>query len=287
MQPDPAIVVFSDGKEVLLPLSYQKIAGGVFKRYISSIPQDVTYGGWITKHKLTDDHVSCLISHVQDTYKNLLWRLNPYDELVHNAIASKRNGTTHALFLNDGIDTIVSGFTKGNRKAVMKAEKSGVTIRRGESLDDWKEYYSMYRDSIRRWGNEAFSVQSWRLFELLSSLNSKYIKLWLAEYDNKIIAGRILLYSQNHAISWHGVAHASYFHLRPVNLLHYEIIKDSCSSGYHWYDFGPSGKLKGVRAFKERFGAACLPCGKIRYMTYYQSLVRKGLHGFSKLRNTR
>jgi lipid II:glycine glycyltransferase (peptidoglycan interpeptide bridge formation enzyme) len=59
---------------------------------------------------------------------------------------------------------------------------------------------------------------------------------------------------------WHGATIGTYFNLRPVNLLYYEVIKTACKKGYIWFDFNPSAGLEGVKAFKERFGAQALKC---------------------------
>ena len=40
----------------------------------------------------------------------------------------------------------------------------------------------------------------------------------------------------------------------------YEVIKNACEKKYTWFDFNPSAGLKGVIAFKERFGAQALKC---------------------------
>ncbi len=40
----------------------------------------------------------------------------------------------------------------------------------------------------------------------------------------------------------------------------FEAIKDACEKGYSWFDFNPSASLKGVKAFKEGFGAEALKC---------------------------
>ena len=56
----------------------------------------------------------------------------------------------------------------------------------------------------------------------------------------------------------------NYFSIRPRNLLLYEVIKKACEKGYSWFDFNPSAGLKGVKAFKEGFGAEALKCPIVR-----------------------
>jgi hypothetical protein len=276
MQSTPVLFDFSDGTSVIFPLSHHKVVGGMVSKYMSSVPQDVTYGGWISRRKLTIEHAYLIIGFLRQNYKNLLWRLNPYNDLVHRInISPLEEGTTHVLRLSEDIEKLFGRFSKGHRNAVKRARANGITVRRGNSLEDWKAYYSLYLDSVRRWGKNAFCVHSWNLFELMYNMNSPYINLWLAEHQDTVIAARIIVYSQNHVISWHGVALEKEFHLRPVNLLHYEMIKDSYELGYQWYDFGPSGNLQGVRKFKEHFGTQTLPCGKVRHMSSIFSFGRK------------
>ncbi len=276
MHPAPVWIRFSDGASAIVPVSWHVLSGGVVRRYISSVPQDVTYGGGISGSKLSTEHRALLVRYLRSQYPNLLWRLNPYDEsLSEFNPGTMMHSTTHVLRLEDGIDTLFKRFSKGHRNAVKQARAADVTIRRGNSIEDWGAYFALYKDSIRRWGKSAFSVQSWRLFELIHHMRSPDIGLWLAECNGMAIAGRIIVYSNNHAISWHGSALEESLPLRPVNLLHYELIRDSVEKGYDWYDFGPSGNLQGVRRFKEHFGTRELPCNKVRFMTPIVSLGRK------------
>jgi lipid II:glycine glycyltransferase (peptidoglycan interpeptide bridge formation enzyme) len=82
----------------------------------------------------------------------------------------------------------------------------------------------------------------------------------LSIYQDKVISGALCFHSKRHYVYWHGASIETYFNLRPVNLLLYEVIKNACEKGYLWFDFNPSAVLKGVKAFKERFGAQALKC---------------------------
>ncbi|MDN5849505.1 MAG: GNAT family N-acetyltransferase [Nitrococcus sp.] len=165
---------------------------------------------------------------------------------------------TQILALNGDFDAIKSGFSKGHNSSIKKGHRMGVTVRQAESLDDYRAYYSAYEDSLRRWKEKATSCYPWRLFEngfRLSQEHPQHIKLWLAEIDQKVIAGAWVFYWNNHADWWHGAAYEEYFNYYPNNVLQVEIIRDALTQGYKYYDFNPSGGHDGVARFKGRFGA--------------------------------
>ncbi len=259
MKSDAILIVFSDGKSVLLPFSSQRVLRGLFKQYISS-PAG-TFGGWLSLNKLSEDHGRLLHEYIETQYKNLIWRLNPYNPLETALINTDvEKDETHALNLECGFEVIYKGWTKGHASAARKARKVGVKIIEAVTLQSWEDYYKIYEDSLKRWGDSASSCYDWQLFKIMLNLSSPNIKLWLAVFDEQIIAGALCFYAKKHVVYWHGSAFSKYFNLRPVNLLMYEVIKNSCEHGYQWFDFNPSGDHEGVKAFKKSFGAEELAC---------------------------
>jgi hypothetical protein len=256
MYPDPKLIIFNDKKKGLLPLSHQKSLRGLVKNYISS-PAG-TFGGWISKDELTAEHSKLLSSYLIRKHRNLIWRLNPYDKTIgQNGIKITNDDKTHALNLSHGFDAIYKKWTKNNGAIVRKARKAckeGVSIRHAVSLEDWKNYFRVYEDCLKRWAEKATSRYRWTLFEEIFKRNSHHIKLWLSFYQEKAIAGALVFFAKKHAVYWHGAALEQYFNLRPVNLLMYEAVKNACEQGYTWFDFNPSGGHEGVLKFKKSFG---------------------------------
>jgi hypothetical protein len=255
--PAPRMILFSDGKKAVVPLSLQKGFKGWPKTFWSS-PAG-TFGGWISKDSLTMDHTMLLVSYVRKL-SDLCWRMNPYDELLSNVVVEgSRTDVTDVLDLKDGFEAIYQGWPKWHRKAANQARRKGVVIRLANSLGDWKEYYEVYKDSLRRWGDTATSRYEFSLFEEMERRNSPNIKLWLATYQEKIIAGALCLYAKKHVAGWHAASLEEYFRLRPNNVIQYEAIRDACERGFSWYDFNPSGGHEGVRSFKKSFGTQAYP----------------------------
>lgn len=259
LSPEAKIIIFSDGKSVLLPFSSQRILKGFVKQYISS-PAG-TYGGWLSIDELSANHGRLLHEYIATHYKNLIWRLNPYNasEISQNTKKVKAD-ETHTLNLECGFESIYKGWTKGHASAARKARKAGVEVREAITLQDWKDYYNIYENSLKRWGDSASSSYNWSFFKNMFDLSSSNIKLWLAIFDGQIIAGALCFYAKKHVAYWHGSALSKFFNLRPVNLLMYEVIKNSCEGGFQWFDFNPSGGHEGVRNFKKSFGAEVMAC---------------------------
>lgn len=258
MQPQPIVVEFSDGREALVPLSVQKSGKGMVSNYLSS-PAG-TFGGWLSASDLTVEHASLLAGYMCTLPGRLTWRLNPYDTLLSGIeLNVSQPDETHAINLLQGFDAAHKTWSKGHRAAVQQARKAGVVIRQAANPDDWKEYFTVYEDSLQRWGDSATSRYSYELFDTLCNLNSGNVRLWLAQYENSIIAGALCLYAGKHVAYWHGAALSQHFKRRPVNLLMYESIRDACKQGYQWFDFNPSGGHEGAKSFKRSFGTEALP----------------------------
>ncbi|MDI7258436.1 MAG: GNAT family N-acetyltransferase [Thermodesulfobacteriota bacterium] len=274
IRPDPKLVLFSDEKKALLPISSQRDYNGLVKIYISSPPG--AYGGWISTDKLNVAHAFLLADYLTKKNGNLFWQLNPYDELaLKTGVRTTRDLETRVLNLAGGFDAVYRGWTKGHKSAVHKASNAGVKIKLASMLGDWLTYYHVYEESLCRWGERATSVYGWDFFNEMFWLKSPNSKLWLAVYQDKIIAGALCLYAKKHVVYWHGAALAEHFHLRPVNLLMYEAIKNACEQGYSWFDLGCSGGHEGVEAFKKSFGAEALACPVVSTETMAYSFIKK------------
>lgn len=227
----------------------------------------MNYAGWMSADNIGEEHEALLTDYLTRKVENIFWMVNPFQKIsTLDKIAAKSViCETQALNLTDGFDPIYKMWKKSSidRKA-RKALKSGVEVRIVSRREEWTEFYEVvYRDSIKRWGDNAGMVLE---IEKLKDFDFKtpHIRLWLALYQRKIIAGSLISYGNNVAEYWVGAALQEYFGLRPVNLLFCECIKDSCERGYAWFDFGPSSGMdgtvsEGVLAFKKSFGATELP----------------------------
>jgi hypothetical protein len=275
LRPVPKVVTFSDGVKAVLPLSYQN-RKGARNYYLSA---EGCFGGWIAQETLSAIHAELMIENILGL-PNIVWRINPFDRLLVDRIShigrvySIEEDVTHVIPLSpEGATVSLSAQRKARKSA-----GQGVSVDRADSEQDWREYYKVYRDSIRRWGPLALSSYGWELFDDIRRRKSPYASLWLAKKDGQIIAGALCFYAKCHAVYWHGAALEDQLPTRPVNLLLYEALKQAAADGYQWFDLNPSGGLEGVKAFKKSLGAVELSCPviyqKSRFVRFYVSLKR-------------
>jgi len=261
--PNPLLVIFSDGKKALLALSCTmwECAGTSGQYFLS--PVNGIYGGWIAADSLSREHAFLMKEFLTQKLGYLFWQINPFDDLVTaTGVDATFNGETLVINLESGFDSVHKDWKASCRRAERKAVRSNIMVKVADKKEDWREYYRVYEDSFRRWGDQAQDHNiDWKIFqEMLFNRQSSHIKLWLATTkDELIVAGALMFYAKKHVYYFHGAALENYFALRPVNLLFYKIIKDACDKDYRWFDFGRSGS-EGVRRFKRSFGARPMDC---------------------------
>ncbi|MEY2936363.1 MAG: hypothetical protein RL033_7112 [Pseudomonadota bacterium] len=277
VRPKPKLARFSDGTRVLLPLCYERRLGGLLSRYVSS--PEATFGGWLSREPLTVEHAHQLMGWLLRGHRHsLVWRLNPYDELCFQAGQDQglrcRNDDTYALALEPGPELLFKRFKARCRSDIRRAQQAGFEIQVAESEQDYLEYYQVYENSLRRWGNELHEGYQQRLFSMLFQRRSPHIQLWLARRDGQIVSGNLCFYARRHVVYWLGATLEEHLPSGVAKLLMYEIIQDSCRKGYSWFDFNPSATLPGVKFFKEGFGARPLPAPMVYVDTRLKQLAR-------------
>ncbi|NIN06760.1 MAG: GNAT family N-acetyltransferase, partial [Armatimonadetes bacterium] len=259
LRPNPLLVMFTDGKKALLPLSYKmwESAGASGKYFESSA--NGNYGGWIAVDPLGTEHAILMKEFLTQELGYLFWQINPFDDLVAEiGVDATFHGETQAINLERGFDAVYAGWDSACRNRERKGRKSGILVRLAQTEEDWRGFYRAYEDSLRRWGDQAKKRYGWALFQEMFNRQSDHIKLWLATTtDELIVAGVLMCYARTHAVPWHGGILGSYAALQPNNRLFYETIKDACDKRYRWFDFGTSPS-EGVRRFKQSFGARSL-----------------------------
>jgi hypothetical protein len=262
IRPLPKTFYFSDGTKALVPFSILSYYGGIVKRYslagppAGSLPN---YGNWLSTDRLNGDHVAVLAQYLINNYRNLVWRLNPFDDnsnliAINSGFSQRKSFVSYMIDLKQGEEIIYSNMEQSCRNKIKQGIKNKLKIREATGIDEWRKYFEIYRDTIERWGSKTLYVLNWKFFELLSHVDNKYCKLWLTWHGNIPIAGSICFYSHRKVMVWHSASLTDYLSLRPVNLARYEIIKNGIYNGYHWIDFETAGGNKGLKKFKKSFG---------------------------------
>jgi hypothetical protein len=161
------------------------------------------------------------------------------------------------------VDDIFKSFTKGNKSAIKKCARSGVTVREfgPNDIDDsiWSEFQSLHRSTGVR--NNFFPYSNTKLAFLYAQLKRGRFLL-LNSYDgNSEICASILVNVYKDAALYYGAACTREgLALGAMVHLHFEAMKAVKERGYRFYCLGariPSaGETKDARigAFKSRLG---------------------------------
>lgn len=247
--PDPAVIEYSDGNIGVLPMM-----GRHDSEHRESMAPYV-YGGPLFLRPPTDDHLD-EIGKVPRWYSDIILYDSPF-----TPYAWEQDGLikwrihTHVVDLSTPFDELFARFRKIIRRHCRAAEKSGITASVADDLADVDEYYNAYLDSLRRWGENATAYYPRSLFHALYRLqrDGHGVRIWVAKLNGRVISGVIVLHHGAHSVAWHSATHSEFLSLHASPYVHMSAIKSGCADGDRWYDFNPSGRLRGVEHFKEGF----------------------------------
>lgn len=168
-------------------------------------------------------------------------------------------GVGHTLALSDP-DTLFASFPSRVRRAVRKAETSGLTVRLADGARDLTHvYFDLHAETRRRLG---VPTQPRRFFEALWThmVDPGLGFVLLAYHDSQPVAGAVFLEWHGSTVYKFGASAQRFWPLRPNNLILWEAMQRACASGSQELDFGRSDlEDEGLRAFKASWGAVERP----------------------------
>ncbi|MBW1838444.1 MAG: GNAT family N-acetyltransferase [Deltaproteobacteria bacterium] len=248
--------VFSSGNRAILPLLAER-PEGKFSRKIKHKSMALgVYGGIVAEKRLNSEETEALFEYLTSCdIRDLKLVENPMDQYTPPSNFVAKPMATHIVTLNSDFEQLIKRISRGRIRNIKEAEKRGVTVRLAVSLKDYEQYYHSYQESLKKWGDKTGTTYHWELFFNIFKTQDPGIKLWLAEKDEKIIAGVLAFYCNNTILLWHGYSLPEYMDDYPSSLLHMVMLKDGCANGYKHYDLNPSVERKGVIQFKESLSA--------------------------------
>ena len=249
---------FRSGSIVLLPLAqtWRSRRSGLASFVSMAVS---VYGGPIVNGPLSAVEISSALSIICRHHQlgaqsvTLIGSPNRNVHLEHPFNASTL--TAHVLLLDSCQGHPEKGFSESFRRDLKIARKAGVTVRGSTTLDDLMTYYSLYDDSLKRWGNAATSRHSKSLFVALARMPADAFRVWLGEVDGVAVAGVVMFYKGDTAYYWHGAFHSDYSRIMPSKAVLDAAVTDAAQRGYQRVDMLSSGGHKGVIQLKESMGA--------------------------------
>jgi hypothetical protein len=180
----------------------------------------------------------------------------PYRPDSYQSIATKCS-----LLNLSGFDKerIWEGYKKYIRRDIRKAQRSGVTIRKGTSKEDVKLFYQLYLASMER--NKAIAKYPFHWFE---TLHEKMVErqlgtLLFAELNQMAIAGVVLIHSTKTTHYFHNGSRPEFLKFCPNELLIHYSLEKAIEKGNSFFDFMGSDSLDfSLIKFKEKWGSRSL-----------------------------
>lgn len=213
-----------------------------------------------------------------------------FDDLIQSNIVDKpviveAKNCTFIISLQDEMGEIFRRIKKSRRKGIRRAKERGVTVREAVGLNDLEKFYEVYLPTMRRLKSSPLPFQ---FFEYLwNTFESKdEIKIFLAEYNHKVIAG-ILRFIYKQVMHAAGAVYLrEYRNKRPLDLLIWHTIGWGIEHDVKSIDFGgtPNDPSSGHYSFKESWGGKkvtlynyhiLLQPYKYRLYKFANKLVRK------------
>jgi FemAB-related protein (PEP-CTERM system-associated) len=169
-----------------------------------------------------------------------------------------------------------SGFDKGIRNQIRKAEKAGLVVRQSEPKE-LAAFYGVFAGRMRELGSPVHALTFFRaIFEAFGDR----ARLMLVLKDTSVIGGLIALASRETlVVPWASCA-SEFRAMCPNMLLYWETLKIACGLGFNSFDFGRSTRDSGTYAFKKQWGAEAQPLYwytiPLRPTSTARSMDRKG-----------
>jgi len=161
---------------------------------------------------------------------------------------------THKLNLHRSEAELFDSLSSSVRRAIRKAEKSGLEVTIGTSPESVREFYRLNCLTRRRHG---LPPQPFRFFEILGRqvLETGSGFVVLACLGDTPIAGAIFLHFGKRAIYKYGASDFDHRLLRGSNLVMWEAIKRYLGDGHDEFSFGITHvDNDGLRRFKQGWG---------------------------------
>lgn len=161
---------------------------------------------------------------------------------------------THALDLGPGSESLFHGFSSSNRRALRKAQASGLEAIRANDMESLRSFYGLLCQTRKRHGTPP---QPWTFFQSIHRhiLSQDRGALFLAYRDRQPVAGALYLRDQGQAIYKFGASDHGFQSSRPNNLVMWSAIQWLEQQDCQRLDFGRTSlENEGLRRFKLSWG---------------------------------
>lgn len=247
--------VLRDKEEWLLALPAMVLNCKIFYIFHSLIH----YGGFIGNKKYIPIFIELLEKEAKKYKFNRIQIVDP-EIKEKGQMQQRRFGVVqsyrHILDLaGKAEEDILKGYESTLRRNIKQAIKSELIFEKIKNREEVEEFYRLYLSSMRR--NRALAKYPLSLvYAIYDLLIEELADILFVRYGSLIIAGIIIIYSEDTAHYVQGGSDAEHLHLRANDFLFHEAIKLCLAKGKKYFDFlGSDKKLMSLIRYKGKFGA--------------------------------
>jgi len=181
----------------------------------------------------------------------------------HDGMYASSSAVLHTLPLGADSAAVFRTFKRTQvQQCILKAERDGVTARRGQDWEDVQAFYKLHIQTRRRLGTPVQPYRFFRLFwERLIQPGLGFVVLAYHEQAELApIAAAVFLAWNGTLVYKFSASDSRFWGLRPNNLVLWTAIRWGCENGYHTFDFGRTDMEDvGLRWFKSGWGTVERP----------------------------
>jgi lipid II:glycine glycyltransferase (peptidoglycan interpeptide bridge formation enzyme) len=178
------------------------------------------------------------------------------EDIFHESGFQQEERLNFLIDISRSIDETWSSIPKSRRKNIKRSDKLGVEIEEMKTEEYLSVFYNLIKDTYNR---VRLPVADTSLFEAAFHLlqRKKMAKFYLARYQGKPIASRVVLIYNGLVYDWYAGTSNDHMDLYANEALVWKVLQDAAEDGFHTFDFGGAGRPgenAGRYVFKKRFG---------------------------------
>jgi lipid II:glycine glycyltransferase (peptidoglycan interpeptide bridge formation enzyme) len=243
----------------------------IFKILYAAIP----YGTIIGNYQALPSFFSALYDFLRSQRFHVLYLGGSYPTLPHLAIPGHipQYQPAHVLSLHEtsAVD-IQQKYKPYTRRGIRRAERFGIKVERISSRCEVEDFYQLYLCAMKR--NHAIAKYPKRfIYNIYDYIISKgYGDIFFAKFDDKNVAGIMILYSETIAHYYFGGSLEEYHKYQPNEALFHSAIIKALSMRKAAFDFmGSDEHDADLIHFKQKWGAIC-------HQTAHYTIVQNTFH---------
>ncbi len=226
------------------------------------IPFGPIFDNNLTEEKKLETIVAFLkeLEKISTTENCIFLRIEPIKEIkkisgykFHRPLRRIQPQKTLLIDLNKSEEELLKDFSSTTRHNIKRAERSGVTIKEMNEYNP--SFYGLLSKTKER---QEFGVYPEEHYKDLFDIKDEFlnIKLFLAEYNSKIINATIVLFFNETTVTLHSGSDYHYRNVKGTNLLRWTVITTAKKNGMKRIDMWGIDEKKwpNLTTFKKGFG---------------------------------